>query len=342
MKKLLNVLYVTKPEYYLRKEGLNVVVSLEGKRVARYPVHILRQIVCFNYMGVSPDLMKLCMEENVPISFFTPYGKYCGRVIGASYGNIYTRKKQYEMAASDESLDFVKNIIYAKAYNSRKMLIRGRLDHKDVIDNDRMQEAIDTIKLLMKEIKGCTNKDSVRGIEGVIARVYFSVLDELIVKQREDFYMVERSKRPPRDRFNALISFFYSILTNSTAAALEGVGIDAYAGFFHTDRPGRVSMALDMVEEMRVLVDKFCLSLVNLKRIEKKHFEVKENGACLLNEKGRNIALNYWNEREHEEITHPFTEEKIKLGLLPHVQAQLLNAYLRGDIEGYPPFMMGG
>lgn len=181
MKKLLNVLYVTKPEYYLRKEGLNVVVSLEGKRVARYPVHILRQIVCFNYMGVSPDLMKLCMEENVPISFFTPYGKYCGRVIGASYGNIYTRKKQYEMAASDESLDFVKNIIYAKAYNSRKMLIRGRLDHKNVIDNDRMQEAIDTIKLWMKEIERCTNQDSVRGIEGAIARVYFSVLDELIV-----------------------------------------------------------------------------------------------------------------------------------------------------------------
>lgn len=342
MKKLLNVLYVTKPEYYLRKEGLNVVVSLEGKRMARYPIHILRQIVCFNYMGVSPDLMQLCMEENVPISFFTPYGKYCGRVIGASYGNIYTRKKQYEMAASDESLDFVKNIIYAKAYNSRKMLIRGRLDHKEVIDSDRVQEAIDAIKLWMKEIEGCSNKDSVRGIEGAIARVYFSVLDELIVKQREDFYMVERSKRPPRDRFNALLSFFYSILTNSTAAALEGVGIDAYAGFFHTDRPGRVSMALDMVEEMRVLVDRFCLSLVNLKRIEKKHFEVKENGSCLLNEKGRNIALNHWNEREHEEITHPFTEEKIKIGLLPHVQAQLLNAYLRGDIEGYPPFMMGG
>ena len=343
MKKLLNVLYVTNPDYYLRKEGLNVVVTLEGKRMGRFPIHILRQIVCFNYMGVSPDLMKLCMEEHVPITFFTPYGKYCGRVVGASYGNIYTRKKQYRLAESEASLDVARNMIYAKAYNSRKVLIRGRLDHKETLDSERVQEAIDAMKTWMAEIKTCKDKDSLRGMEGVIARLYFSVLDELIVKQRDDFYFIERSKRPPMDRFNALLSFFYAILANETAAALEGVGIDAYAGLFHTDRPGRVSMALDMIEEMRAfVVDKFCLSLVNLNRIDKRHFEVKENGACLLNDKGREIALNQWNKRAQEEIIHPFTEEKIKLGLLPHVQAQLLNAYLREDIEAYPPFMMGG
>ena len=334
MKKLLNTLYVTNPDYYLKKEGRNISVTLDSKRVARYPIHILKQIVCFNYMGVSPALMKMCMEENVAITFFTPYGKYCGRVIGASYGNIYTRKKQYKMQESEESLDFVKNIIYAKAYNSRKILIRGKLDHKDKVDVLRLEEAIDAIKILMLEIRNCSNKDSVRGIEGTIARFYFSVLDELIIKQREDFYFIERSKRPPMDRFNALISFLYSLLTNNIAAALEGVGIDSYAGFFHTDRPGRVSMALDIIEEMRaLLVDKFSLSMINLGRINKNHFGVKENGATLLNEKGRQIVLENWNKKEQDEIYHTFIEENIKIGLLPHIQAQLLNSYIRGDIE---------
>ncbi|MFP5527884.1 type I-C CRISPR-associated endonuclease Cas1c [Peptococcus simiae] len=343
MKKLLNVLYVTQPDYYLKKEGRNIVVTLDGKRVARYPIHILRQIVCFNYMGVSPRLMKMCMEEQVALSFFTPYGKYCGRLLGASYGNIYTRKRQYELAASETSLDFVKNIIYAKSYNSRKILIRFKNDHKNAINYSAVQNAIDAIKDLMLKIQSAPDKDSVRGLEGLIARTYFAVLDELILKQKEDFYFRERSKRPPMDRFNALLSFMYALYTNNIAAALEGVGIDAYAGFFHTDRPGRVSMALDIIEEMRAyVIDKFCLSLVNLNRIGKVHFEIKENGACLLNEKGRDIVLKYWNKREQEEIFHPFTEEKIKLGLLPHVQAQLLNSYLRGDINAYPPFMIGG
>ncbi len=343
MKKLLNVLYITKPEYYLRKEGRNIVITLDGQRVARYPIHILRQIVCFNYMGVSPDLMKMCMEENVTISFFTPYGKYCGRVIGPSYGNIYTRKRQYELVNSEESLAFVKNIIYAKAYNSRKILIRAKNDHKDKINVAAVQNAIDSIKELMIQIPNSADKDSVRGMEGLIARTYFSVLNELILKHKEEFYFSERSKRPPMDCFNALLSFMYALLTNNIAAALEGVGIDAYAGLFHTDRPGRVSMALDIIEEMRAcVVDKFCISLVNLNRIGAAHFEVKENGACLLNDKGRDIVLKYWNQREQEEIYHPFIEEKIKLGLLPHVQAQLLNSYLRGDISGYPPFMIGG
>ena len=195
----------------------------------------------------------------------------------------------------------------------------------------------------MIQIPYSPDKDSIRGIEGTIARQYFSVLDEFIVKQREDFYFIERTKRPPRDRFNAMFSFMYSILTNSIASALEGVGIDSYAGFFHTDRPGRVSMALDIIEEMRAfIVDKFCLSMINLNRINKNNFEIKENGACLLNDKGREIILQNWNKKQQEEILHPFLEEKIKIGLLPHVQAQLLNSYIRGDIENYPPFMIGG
>lgn len=343
MKKLLNTLYVTNPDYYLRKDGRNIVISLEGSTLARYPIHIFKQIVCFNYMGVSPALMKMCMEENIIISFFTPYGKFCGRVIGSSHGNIYTRKKQYELAEKEESLDFAKNIIYAKAYNSRKILIRGKLDHKEKVDLAKMEKTIESIKIYMGQIRSCQNKDNLRGIEGLIAREYFSVLDELIIKQRADFYFIERNKRPTKDRFNALISFLYSILTNSIAQALEGVGIDSYAGFFHTDRPGRASMALDIIEEMRAfMVDRLSLTMINLNKINKNHFDLKENGSCLLNDKGRDMVLTNWNKREQEEIIHPFIEEKIKIGLLPHVQAQLLNSYLRGDLKSYPPFMLGG
>lgn len=340
MKKLLNTLYVTNPDAYLKREGLNIVISVDNKRIGRYPIHILRQVICFNYMGISPALMKLCMENNVSVTFYDPFGRFCGRVVGKSYGNIYTRKKQYKLSESIESIDFVKNIIYAKAYNCRKLLIRGKLDHKDKIDLPRIEKVINRIKELMLQIPLAKTKDEIRGIEGKIASEYFSVFDELIIKNREKFYFNGRNKRPPLDMVNAMLSFLYSILTNEIASALEGVGIDSYAGFFHTDRPGRVSMALDIIEEMRAfMVDKFVLSLINLNRIDETKFEIKENGATLLNDKGRNLILSYWNERSHEEIYHPFLEEKIQIGLLAHVQAQLLNSYIRGDIEAYPPYM---
>ena len=337
---LLNILYLTNPDYYIKREEENIVVTNNGSRIKAFPIHIFRQIVLFNYMGVSPGAMKLCMENNIPITFFTPYGKYCGRVVGSTYGNIYNRKKQYELSNSDKSLDFVKNIIYAKAYNSRKVLIRAKLDNKEKINTSKLEHTIDYIKNQMKEIVRSDNKDSIRGIEGNIAREYFSALDELILKQRKDFYMVERSKRPPMDRFNALLSFMYSIFTNEITAALEGVGVDPYAGFFHTDRSGRCSMSLDIIEEFRsIIIDKFCLSLINYGRLNKNHFIVKENGATLLNEKGRDIVLEHWNKREHEKVQHYYIEKKVEVGLLPHIQAQLLNSYIRGDIPSYPPYM---
>lgn len=340
MKYFRRVLYLTHPEYYLRKDGENIVITLHDKKIKTFPIHLFLQIVCFNYMGVSPDLMKLCMEQNIPIAFFTPYGKYCGRVVGKTYGNIHIRKRQYALANSPESLEFVRNIIYAKAYNARKVLIRGKLDHKNSLDTARLIEAIDTIKKNMFHVRQAVNKDTIRGFEGNIARKYFSVLDALITKQKSDFYMRERTKRPPLDRFNALLSFMYSMYTNRISGALEGFGIDPYVGFFHTDRAGRVSMALDMIEEFRaIIIDKFCLSLVNHGKINKKHFTIKENNATLLNEKGREIVLQNFNEKENQEIYHHYLEQKVPIALLPQVQAQLLNAYLRQDIDAYPPYM---
>ncbi len=343
MKKLLNTLYISKENVYLSKEGENVVILEEGKTIGRFPIHILDGIVSFSYVGVSPSLMKFCNEKNLLLSFFTPYGRFCGRVIGETNGNVLLRRKQYQMADGVESVEFTSNLIYSKAYNSKKILQRALRDHKDKIDTQRILFAIDSITNLMDEIRISEDKDQIRGIEGTIARVYFSVFDELIINQRKDFYFIERSKRPPLDRLNALLSFLYSMLTYDIQSALEGVGIDSYVGFFHVDRPGRCSMALDLLEEFRgFLCDRSALSMINLSIINKNHFIEKENGAILLNEKGRDKVLEYWQKRKHDIIEHPFLKEKIKIGLLPHVQSMLLNRYIRGDLESYPPFLMKG
>lgn len=343
MKKLLNTLYVTRENSYLSRDGENILIFEEEKIIGRFPIHILDSISCFNYSGCSPSLMKLCIENNILISFFTPQGKFCGRIIGETNGNVLLRKKQYRISEEEESLDFVKNIIYAKAYNSKKILQRAKRDHSSKINIKQLEKAITSIEKFMNEIKTSVSKDSVRGFEGSIAKIYFECFDELILKQKEDFYFNERTKRPPRDTVNALLSFLYSMLAHEVQSALEGVGIDSYVGFFHTDRPGRISMALDMMEELRgFLVDRVVLSLINLLIINKKDFEYKENGSVLLNSKGREKVLKYWQERKQEEILHPFIEEKVKLGLLPHIQSMLLNRYLRGDLESYPPFIMKG
>ena len=251
MKKLLNTLYITNEEYYLSKDNDNIVILNEGKTIGRFPKHIINQVICFNYVGCSPAFMQMCIEENILISFLSPYGHFCGRVIGATNGNVLLRRRQFIMADNDESLGFIRNIIYAKAYNSRKVLERSLRDHKDKLNESKIKLAIESISNLMEQIKLASDKDSLRGIEGSIARIYFSVFDELILKNREIFYFVHRTKRPPLDSVNALLSFLYSLLALDCQAALEVVGLDSYVGFFHTDRPGRRSMALDLVEEFR-------------------------------------------------------------------------------------------
>lgn len=341
MKKLLNTLYVTREDAYLAKEGENIVIKEYGKVIGRFPIHILEGIVCFNYQGASPDLVKLCGDNNIIISFLTPQGRFCGRYVSASSGNVLVRREQYRMADDDRSIDFVRNIVYAKGYNSSKIIKNFVKDHKDVVDMPRIQKSLELIDDTLIDVKFSNDKDMLRGLEGVIARAYFDVFDELIIQQREDFYFIGRNRRPPLDRVNALLSYMYAILTYDCQSALEAEGIDSYVGFMHVDRPGRISMALDLCEEMRsYLVDRACLSMINLRIINKKDFEVKENGAVLLNDKGREKVLKYWQENKQREIQHPFIGEKIKLGLLPHVQSRLLNRYLRGDLNSYPPFMM--
>ena len=342
MRKLLNTLYVTTPGSYLHRDGENVIIRVGSEERFRIPIHNLEGIVCFGYMGSSPQLMQLCSENHVGLSFLTPYGKFLGRVSGRVRGNVLLRRTQYRIADNSEaSLDIAKCFIAGKIVNCRTVLGRSIRDHGEVICREKIQNADNLLIENLMKIDGCTNADTLRGIEGNCAKFYFDVLDELILKQKTDFFVHERNRRPPRDNMNALLSLLYTLLAHDVESALETVGLDPYVGFFHTDRPGRASLALDMMEELRPFIaDRLVLNLVNLQQICGTDFLKKEGGGILLTDKGRKEVLGAWQKRKQDEITHPYLNEKIPIGLLPYVQALLMARFLRGDIEGYPPFFM--
>lgn len=341
MRKLLNTLYITNDNYYLTRDRENIVIKEEGTVVKRFPVHILEGVVCFNYIGASPSLLQLLNAHHISLTFLTPQGQFCGKFIGTTNGNVLLRREQYRIADDEErSLLIARRCIEAKIINSRKVLLRTLRDHKDKINTSRLTVASDYLKKQLLLCRTVDNKDSLRGIEGDAARMYFQCFDDNILYQKDDFVFVTRSRRPPLNRVNALLSYLYSLLTFEIQSALETVGLDSYVGFFHTDRPGRASLALDMIEELRpYLVDRFVVTLINRKQIGPGDFEVKENGAVLLNRKGRDKVLTLWQKRKQSEVIHPFIAEKIPIGLIPYVQAQLLSRYIRQDIESYPPFL---
>lgn len=339
MKVLLNTLYVNTPKAYLTKDGMNVVVSVDQKEVARIPIINLQSIYSFTYAGASPGLMKLCADNNVALSFYTPSGHFISRSQGPVSGNVLLRKRQYCMH-DDEAikLSLSRLFIGAKIHNSRCILQRY------VRDNGSDADVVPVIKHL-KEYKRrlieSTSDDEIRGIEGMAAREYFSVFDNMITRCKEDFKFEGRNRRPPRDRVNALLSFVYSLITNEVASALEGVGLDPYVGFMHVLRPGRASLALDLIEEMRAyLGDRLVLSMINRRQITAKDFVDMPEGSCLLTTDGRKKVIAAWQERKKDEIIHPFLYESIQLGLLPHVQAMLLARNIRGDLNGYPVFLL--
>ena len=341
MKKLLNVLYVTTPESYLNKDGENVVVSVDGKEAFRVPIHNLESIVCFGYQGASPGLMGLCAENNVGLTFLGANGYFLARVQGKVQGNVLLRKKQYRISDNEEkSLEVARNFIIGKIVNSRSIVERASREYKDNVDQASLKSVSDSLKVKATTLEKCSTLDELMGEEGDAARVYFSVFDQLIVSQKEDFFFKERSRRPPRDNLNALLSFLYTLLVHDVQSALESVGLDPYVGFLHQDRPGRPSLALDLMEELRpYLADRLALSLVNRKQINGKGFLGKVSTGIVMDSDTRKEVITAWQKRKQEEITHPFLEEKIKIGLLPYVQALLLARYIRGDIDAYPPFM---
>lgn len=341
MKRLLNTLYITTPERYLSLNGENVVISEKSNEIGRVPLHNIDGIIAFGSNGASPALMGKCANDCIEIAFMDRNGKFLARVEGKKNGNVLLRRKQYRVADDDkQSLFIAKNMIIGKLFNSRWVLDRAVRDHSLRIDTDNFKRKQDFLKESIQKAQSCENADSLRGIEGEAAAVYFSVFDDMILQQKEDFYFKGRSKRPPLDKVNAMLSFAYALTTNMCVAALESVGLDAYVGFLHTDRPGRCSLALDLIEEFRsVLCDRFVLTLINKRMIDSGAFDEKEDGAVLLNDQGRKLFLQAWQAKKQEELRHPFLDEKIQWGLLPYVQALLLARYLRGDLDEYPPFL---
>ncbi len=297
--------------------------------------------MCFSYNGATPAFMGACAKRGVMLSFFNPYGRFLCRVVGENRGNVLLRKKQYRISENEEaSCRIAKNMILGKVYNCRWCIDRTVRDHELRVDTKQCGKAIQCLAMAMDKIKNETDLNSLRGLEGECASVYFGVFDILILNQKEEFYFHGRNKRPPLDNVNTMLSFGYTLLANECAGALEGVGLDSYVGFMHRDRPGRKSLALDLMEELRaVMVDRLVLTLINNRMMRKEHFQKTESGAVEFTDVGKKKFLTAWQERKREQITHPYLKEKISWGLVPYVQALLLARYLREDLDGYPPFL---
>ncbi len=339
MKKHLNTLYITSNDAYLSKERETFVVEVNHKKAFQAPIHSIENIVCFGFKPMTPALMAFCAENNVGVSFLSDQGKFLARVYGPQQGNVLLRKAQYAVADNEhESLKIACPIIAAKVSNYRNLLLRHQRNHQHDTP-DSVAIAATTLGNRLGDIQRVESLDMLRGYEGECASLYFGVLSSLIVAQQEDFTFTARSKRPPLDPANALLSFLYAIMANDVRSALETVGLDPQVGFLHQLRSGRPSLALDIMEEFRAyLGDRIMLNLINLKQVTKKDFEIRESGEVRMSDEARKTLITAYQKRKQEEITHPFLGEKMTVGLLPHVQAQLLARYLRGDIAEYPPF----
>lgn len=338
MRKYLNTLFVTTPGAYLNKDGEAVVVNVDHEVRLRVPVHTLGGIVCFGNVMCSPYLMQHCAEHGVLLSFMSEHGRFLARVQGPISGNVLLRREQYRRAEDPaRSAEIARSVVLAKVTNSRAVLQRAVRDHGE---QPGLAAAIVRLGHLMQEIKLITELESLRGKEGDAGKVYFEVFDQLITTQKEAFSFTGRSRRPPLDRVNALLSFHYSLLAHDCVAALEGVGLDPQVGFLHRDRPGRPSLALDLMEEFRAFfADRLVLSLINLRQLDSGGFIQRESGAVEMTEEGRKTVLVSYQKRKQEELVHPFLGEKAPLGTCFHLQALLLSRYLRGDLDAYPPFL---
>ena len=341
MKRLLNTLYVMTQESYLCHEGESVLVKVEHEVKLRVPVHTLGSIVCIGYITCSAPLMHLCAERDVAISFLSENGRFLGRVQGPVSGNVLLRREQYRRADDPEkSAAIARAIVLGKAANSRVVLQRGARDHADKTDAQALTDAAERIGRLMDRLPEGTPLDSLRGFEGDVARTYFEAFDHLIVAQKQDFFFRERSRRPPLDNMNALLSFLYTLLAHDVSAALQAHGLDPQVGFLHRDRPGRPGLALDLMEEFRpMFADRLALSLVNMQQIDGRGFKTTESGAVEMNDATRKAVLVAYQKRKQEELAHPFLNETLTLGLFFQAQALLMNRHLRGDLDGYPPFI---
>ena len=339
MRKLLNTLYVTTPESYLSRDGLNVVVSVNQEEKIRIPIINIESIVTFGYVGASPGLMKLCAEYNVSLTFLSQSGRLIGRFQGPIKGNVLLRTKQWDCSKDETfALHLSSLLVAGKIQNYRNILSRFI---RDKGSDDRVSAGVDHLKYCKQKALCSADIDTLRGIEGDAANCYFGLFSRLILHQKGDFIFNGRNRRPPKDAVNAMLSFVYTIIASDVAAALETVGLDPYIGFLHTLRPGRASLALDMMEELRAyLGDRLVLTLINRKQVTISDFIRQGEDEVVMTDNCRKVILTAWQSRKKETILHPYLGEKIPIGLLPYAQAMLLARYLRGDIDDYPVFLI--
>lgn len=337
MKKLLNTLYITRQESYLHKERETIVVKHGDNKLGQFPALTVGNILCFGQVSVSPFLMGYCGEQGIGLSFYTEYGKFLARVQGKQTGNVLLRRAQYRWADDDgKSTAVARLMVAAKIANSRSVLMRELRNHGD---NPVLQSAVEKLATSLRRAEHARSVEEAMGIEGDAANAYFGVFNELI--RGSGFAFGGRVRRPPTDPVNALLSFVYSLITHECASALQGVGLDPYVGFLHKDRPGRVSLALDLLEEFRASwADRFVLTLINRRQIQLSDFVTEASGAVRLTDDARKKLLTAYQERKQTEINHPYLEEPVSVGLLPHCQAMLLARHIRGDTEYYPPYLV--
>ena len=342
MRKLLNTIYVTLPDIYISKKGETILFKQKGNILMQLPIHNIEAIVIFGPSVITPDIINMCAERDVHVSFISVTGKFMVKVQNPIHGNVKLRRAQYKIADNkDEALGIAKNFCLGKIFNSRMVLQRLRRDHPEKIFLDKVDRSIALLANSLKKFEYVNDIYELLGLEGDAAKNYYSVFNELITNKNAEFIFTGRSRRPPRDEVNSLLSFFYTLLAHDVEAALETVGLDPQVGFFHQERSGRASLALDMMEELRpYIVDRFVITMINKNQISKDDFSYKESGAYILSTDAKKRILQNWQSKKQEIITHPYLKEKIEIGLIPYVQSLLLSRYLRGDIDAYPPFLM--
>ncbi len=339
MRKLLNTVYVTNEMAYLTLDGENLVCKIDGEIQLRIPFENIENIVCFSYIGCSPALMGKCVEKTIPINFISPTGKFWAKVCGETKGNVFLRVAQIDRFR-EHSLLLAQNTIAAKFSNTRQLIRRTLHDNISLREDSEIQKVLRILADGIDKVYEAKSVPEVIGIEGYCAQNYFSIFNKLITNKKASFEFNFRSKRPPLDPVNAVLSFVYTIYTSEFAAGLETVGLDSYIGYCHTLRSGRVSLACDLLEETRCLVERFVLTLINLQILNEHDFERQISGAVWLNNEGRKKVISRWQEKKRSDITHPYLKQKIPMGLLPYVQSNLLAKYVRGDIDSYPSFLL--
>ncbi len=339
MRQILNTLFVTTQGTWLSQDGENVVVHLDRETSKKFPIHLFESIVCFGKVNATGPLMGFCGRKGVPISFLSENGRFLARVDGPVRGNVLLRREQYRAADDkDRSLAIAKSVLIGKIGNTRAVLMRSARDNPDAAP-EILSGVVKYLARTTEELKRAASTDILRGLEGDAAQSYFGVFNNMILSQKEEFTFEGRSRKPPMDRVNAMLSFVYSLLAHDIASALEGVGLDPAVGYLHKERPGRPSLALDIMEEFRTWqVDRLVLSLINLKQVKPEGFEKSESGAVLMDDVTRKAVIKAWQRRKQDELIHPFLGEKMQIGLIPHIQARLMARHIRGELEVYPPF----